>query len=317
MKVSVIIPIYNVEPFVKDCLDSVRGQTLEDLEIICIHDAGQDRSFEIVKSIAAKDRRIRLLENDRNLGLAATRNRGLLQARGKYVYFLDSDDMVRQDALELLYQSAEQEQLEVQVFGSSFLYETDELEVRFQSNSATFKQEYPEVMAGQDLFVQWMEVWDWISSQPRYFYNRNFLESRQIRYVEGMLHEDEVFAFDVLMYAKRVKVTNDTFFIRRFRPGSIMTSTPTIQNVEGCVKILEHVSAMQKLYQDMPGLNHAVKHYMYKIFCDAKRKYQTAANVIQAETGGALIQKVSGTMRENPTEMAIYHMIEAFGMEEM
>lgn len=314
MKVTVIIPVYNVEPYVEACIESVQRQTLKDLEILCIHDAGQDGSWEIVTSLAAKDARLRLLENDRNIGLAATRNRGLALARGKYVYFLDSDDMLRADALEVLYERAERERLDVQAFGASFLYESKELEEKFRSNPAKFKREYPDVMSGQELFLAWIEAWDWMPSQPRYFYNRNFLENHHIRYIEGMLHEDETFAFDVLMYARRIRVSNDEFFIRRFRADSIMTGTPTVKNVEGCIRILEHVSAVQQLYAENPALNRAVKFYMYKIFCDVVRKYEAASQVLKAEGEKPMIQLLPQEMLADSTEMAVYHLIEAFGM---
>ena len=139
MKVSVIVPVYNVEPYVEDCLRSVMAQDCRDLEMICIHDAGQDGSWEVVKSLAKEEPRMRLYENERNQGLAATRNRGLALAQGKYVYFLDSDDMIREDALGALWERAERENLEVQVFGASFLYETKALEEKFHASRGAFR----------------------------------------------------------------------------------------------------------------------------------------------------------------------------------
>lgn len=305
MKVSVIIPVYQVEAYVEDCLRSVLGQTLTDLEVICIHDAGQDGSWRVVQSVAAKDKRVRLYENQRNMGLAAVRNRGLRLARGKYVYFLDSDDMIRPDALNELYHRAEEEALDVQIFGASFIYADKELEKTFSGNPSGFKQDYPDVLEGQELFIAWMEKWDWLSSQPRYFYRRSFLKEHQLYYIEGMLHEDETFAFDVLMYAKRVRVYSDQWFIRRFRADSIMTSVPTVKNIEGCMKILAHVASMQDFYMHRPPLNRAVKFYLYKIFQDAVRKYERMAEASEGETG-----KAEG----NPAEMIAYHLIEAFGL---
>lgn len=313
MKVSVIIPVYNVEPYIKECLYSVLVQTLKDLEVICIHDAGHDGSWEIVKTVAAADPRIRTYENEQNIGLAATRNRGLRLARGRYVYFLDSDDMIMPDALAALYERAEGEQLEVQIFGASFLYETKELEEKFHNNPAVFKREYPNVMGGRELFAAWMDPWDWQPSQPRYFYRRDFLERCNICYTEGMLHEDEEFAFDVLMHAQRVRVTSERFFIRRFREDSIMTSLPTAWNVEACVKILMHVAGMQEIYKDDEALNKAVKFYMYKIFNDACRKYRAAAFGRGTEGGSTMIQSMLQET-EDEAAMAICHLVEAMAL---
>ncbi|MCC8067714.1 MAG: glycosyltransferase [Clostridiales bacterium] len=283
MKVSVVIPVYNVEPYIKECLDSVRQQSLGDLEIICIHDAGTDGSWELVKEAASSDPRFRLFENERNMGLAATRNRGLQVARAPYVYFLDSDDKIRPDALETLYGRAIRERLDVQIFGASFIYESSALREKFHSNPAHFKREYPEILSGREVFVRWMEYWDWMPSQPRYFYSREFLEQNQIRYTEGMLHEDETFAFDVLMHADSVRVSSEEFFIRRFRADSIMTGRPTMKNVEGCAQILAHVSAMHPFFDGNPELEKAVRYYLYKIFRDACGKYRTAVQTAEQE----------------------------------
>lgn len=314
MNVSVIIPVYQVEPYVKDCLNSVLRQTLKDLEIICIHDAGNDGSWEVVQSVTAGDERVRLFVQEQNMGLAAARNRGLSLARGKYVYFLDSDDMIPSDAMEILYRRAEREQLDVQVFGASFIYENQELEKQFSSNPSGFKQNYPRVMEGRELFMAWMEVWDWLSSQPRYFYRRSFLEEYGIRFIQGMLHEDETFAFDVLMYAKRVRVYEDKLFIRRFRRDSIMTGMPGIKNVEGCVQILEHVASMQEIYRSQPELNRAVKFYLYKIFCDAVRKYKRVSGGREHGKEQTLLEMLSREVAGDPVKMAVFHLIEAFGM---
>ncbi len=271
MKVSVIIPVYNVEDYVEDCIKSVLKQTLQDYEIICIHDAGTDNSWSKVKALALEENRIKLLENLENKGLAATRNKGLIKAQGEYVYFLDSDDMIRPDALESLYESSAADDLDVIICGAEFIYETKELEEKFHANPARFKMDYPFVMSGQELYKEWIKYWDWMPSQPRYFYKRDFLNQCEIQYVDGMLHEDETFAFDALMYANRVRVTSEPYFIRRFRSASIMSSVPTMKNIEGCIEILQHVSAF---HAEDAEVKEAISYYAYRIFRDVVRKYK-------------------------------------------
>jgi hypothetical protein len=92
-----------------------------------------------------------------------------------------------------------------------------------------------------ELYKIWMKLWDWMPSQPRYFYRRRFLIDNGIKFIDGMLHEDETFAFDVLMRAERMRVIKKEYFIRRFRASSIMSSTPTMKNVEGCIRVLEKI----------------------------------------------------------------------------
>lgn len=271
MKVSVIIPVYNVEDYVEDCIKSVLNQTLQNYEIVCIHDAGTDNSWSKVKALALEDNRIKLLENPENKGLATTRNTGLKKAQGEYVYFLDSDDMIRPDALESLYESSSADDLDIFIFGADFIYETKELEENFRTNPARFKKDYPLVMSSQELYKEWIKYWDWMPSQPRYFYKRDFLNQYEIQYKDGMLHEDETFAFDALMYANRVRVTNEPYFIRRFRSASIMSSVPTMKNIEGCIEILQHVSAFDS---EDAELKEAISYYAYRIFRDVVRKYK-------------------------------------------
>ena len=280
MKVSVVIPVYNVEPYLEDCLRSVMGQTLRDIEIICVEDAGQDNSKDIIRRLMEEDSRISLFVNERNVGLAATRNRGLSHATGKYVYFLDSDDMIRPETLLELYERAEEEALDACIFSADFIFEDEALREKFGSNPAKYKGEYPEVLKGKALYKAWMKVWDWMPSQPRYFYRRDFLVQNNIRYIDGMLHEDETFAFDVLMNAERVRVIDTAYFIRRFRAASIMSSGPTIKNVISCIEILKHVTDYE--VTDMTGgdgdpeLKTAIEFYKGKITADVARKYSNA-----------------------------------------
>ena len=92
-KVSVIIPVYNVEKYLRECLDSVVNQTLKDIQIILIDDGSTDSSLGICKEYAQKDNRIKIIEQ-KNQGAGAARNRGMSEAKGDYLYFLDSDDFL-------------------------------------------------------------------------------------------------------------------------------------------------------------------------------------------------------------------------------
>lgn len=102
--ISVIVPAYNAEAFIERCLNSLLRQTYENLEIICINDASTDNTAQTVKKI--NDPRIRLINNEQNLGISLTRNRGMEIARGKYIGFIDSDDFVDPDFYEKLHRAA-------------------------------------------------------------------------------------------------------------------------------------------------------------------------------------------------------------------
>ena len=101
VKISVVIPVYNVEKYLEQCLDSVIAQSFEDIEVICVNDGSTDSSLEILKRYADNDSRIKII-SQKNKGAGAARNVGIENAAGEYVYFMDSDDYLNSDAFERL-----------------------------------------------------------------------------------------------------------------------------------------------------------------------------------------------------------------------
>ena len=112
-KVSVIIPVYNVEKHLERCLDSVVNQTLKDIEIICVNDASTDNSINILKKYAQKDKRINIIDLPENLGAGNARNKALDIAKSEYIGFIDSDDFVDLDFYKKLYSKAKTENAQV------------------------------------------------------------------------------------------------------------------------------------------------------------------------------------------------------------
>ena len=122
IKVSVIIPVYNVEAFLPDCLDSVLSQTLKEIEVICIDDASPDDCGRILDDYAAKDNRMKVFHLDQNHRQGYGRNLGLKNAAGEYVYFLDSDDMIVPEAMEELYEIAKKDNLDAIFFDTQTIF---------------------------------------------------------------------------------------------------------------------------------------------------------------------------------------------------
>ena len=101
-QVSIILPVYNVEPYLRQCLDSIINQTFKDFELIVVNDCSPDNSLQIVKEYQQKDSRIVLLNLPKNKGISNARNEGMKIAKAKYIVFIDSDDWVREDYVEVL-----------------------------------------------------------------------------------------------------------------------------------------------------------------------------------------------------------------------
>ena len=120
VKISVIIPVYNVAGYLEECLNHIINQTFSDIEIICINDGSTDESPDILREFAKRDNRIQII-NQKNRGLGATRNRGLELSKGDYVYFMDGDDYLELTALEELYELSEKYGLDFAMFNTALI----------------------------------------------------------------------------------------------------------------------------------------------------------------------------------------------------
>lgn len=233
--VSVIIPIYNVESYLDKCLESICGQTLRDIEIICINDGSTDRSEEIMNEWAEKDCRI-VAHTFENGGLSASRNRGFTLAKGKYIYYIDSDDALTIDsALEELYDASERNETDVVLFGAVTEFEDESCRMVFPNfrNYYIRRGRYEFAMSGTELFCALKNNGECFSSVPCLFLKRSFLIDSQISFYEGITHEDELFTFIVLMKAKRAMCIKKEYYLRLVRKGSIMTRKNLISSVRG------------------------------------------------------------------------------------
>lgn len=202
-KVSVIIPVYNVEKYLRQCLDSVVGQTLQDIEIICVNDSSTDGSLAILEEYAAKDSRIQVVTQP-NGGAGAARNNGLRRAKGKYLSFLDSDDFFELNMLEEAYQFAEEDQADFVIYKSD-QYHTEEdkfVDVNWVVRESEIPPYHPFnyrqlTMNVFKVYVGW--AWDKL-------YRRDFVEKHQLTFQEQRTTNDMLFVFSALVLAKKMAV---------------------------------------------------------------------------------------------------------------
>ncbi|MBQ9250014.1 MAG: glycosyltransferase [Oscillospiraceae bacterium] len=222
--VSIVIPVYNVEAWLPACLDSVLGQTLRELEVICIDDASPDGCPAILDDYARRDPRVRVIHLPENHQQGYGRNRGLEAAQGKYVYFLDSDDMITPDAMEKLFTLAERDRLDGIFFDSQVLFESEELAKKNANYPDRRHGSYEDkVYTGQALFDAFIEQQEWTCYVQRQFWNRDFILRNDVWFPESTEHEDEFFPFKALLLAQRARYVPELFFIRRYRENSVMT----------------------------------------------------------------------------------------------
>lgn len=218
--VSVIVPIYKVERYLYECLKSVVRQNFSDYEVICIDDDSPDNSVEIVRSYQEKYGNIRLITNPKNLGLSASRNRGIEAAEGKYILFVDSDDYIRKDALVTLYERMERDDLDIVYFNKKFFYDENCTAEKEERHNKRFGEQ--EILTGREMFTRF-HLADSFKSMNAYtqFFRRDFLLQNNLRFYEGIVHEDFLFYFLCAMKAGRVGNFDRVFYYYRKRDDSI------------------------------------------------------------------------------------------------
>ena len=234
IKVSIVIPVYKVEKYLPACLDSVLSQSLQDIEVICIDDASPDRCPEILDKYAERDARVRVLHLPKNHQQGYGRNRGLEMARGKYVYFLDSDDMITPEAIEELYVLAEKNRLDGIYFDSQVIFDSEELKKMNDTYPARRHGRYEDrIYSGSELLELFIEQGDWNCYVQRAFWRKNFLLDNKVFSPEHTEHEDEFFSFKAALLAKRVRYVPKDYFIRRYRENSVMTRSAHPKDFHG------------------------------------------------------------------------------------
>ena len=222
VKVSVVIPVYNVEDFLGECLDSITNQTLSDIEIICVNDGSVDRSLEILNEYAARDERITVIDQE-NGGHAVATNRGMKLATGKYIFFMDSDDILELTALEDTYKIAEEKNVDFVIFQAiNYYMDTGEL-VEAENYSMNELADF----VGDSVF-NYKDIKDYvfdITVTPwSKLYNREFVMKNNITYPEGLVFDDNVFFYDTLFAADRITFLRKHLFKRRWYSSSSTTS---------------------------------------------------------------------------------------------
>lgn len=216
-KVSVVLPVYNVEKYLRACLDSLLSQTFDDFELIAVNDCTQDASRSILEEFAARDSRMRIVDNPENVGIARARNVGMDRAVGEYIYFLDSDDRLSSDYLEEMVRVAD-------VSGAEIVLNLEVVRC-FEGRDGEY--DFPSVLtvAGEGEWVDRIRVIHEASSAVWFrLYRREFIEKHALRFPDLRISEDE--AFHRLSHIRTPKafVFYGPKYYYSVRAGSIMDS---------------------------------------------------------------------------------------------
>lgn len=216
-KVSVIIPVYNVEAYLRECLDSVINQTLKEIEIICVDDGSTDSSLEILKEYAKKDNRISVLTQE-NLHAGVARNAGLAVAKGEYLSFLDSDDFFELDMLKETYNKVKSDSTDVCIFSAIMLdYKENE------------KKEMPWLCKSKKEIINMKDIKDKIFdiTSPNCWnkiFKKDIINCYNLRFQSLINANDVYFSYMAVVVSKKISILNKKFINYRYNTGKQITS---------------------------------------------------------------------------------------------
>ena len=217
--VSIIIPVYNTEKYLRECLDSVLAQTMPDFEVLCVNDASPDSSLDILNEYAAKDPRVTVINSEINNGLGGARNLGLPHARGKYLLFLDSDDIFKPQIVEKTYARAEETSADICVFGGEIYY--DDTGERISQKHFCRTDLCPEtVFSAKDHPEEIFSVAP--PSACNKLFRREFINAEGIVFPNMRTCEDVPFSYTALACAKRITLLNEVLFSYRQHSASLI-----------------------------------------------------------------------------------------------
>lgn len=247
VKVSIIIPVYNVISYIDKCIDSVLNQTLREIEVICVDDGSTDGSCERLRQWADRDSRVKVI-SQANCGQSVARNRGLDVAGGKYVYCVDSDDWLADvDVLTELYREAEEKGLDLLSFDAKSSLECDcqDRGGRISKDTYIRKHDYVGCKTGVALLDEFVENNEYRVAPFLVFLRRAFLQENGIRFYAGIIYEDNIFMMRCMLAAKCASHVSRIGYVRRVRSGSTMTGGATFKSLYGYLTCYIQLYLMQ------------------------------------------------------------------------
>lgn len=241
--VTVVMPVYNTDAYLMASVKSILSQTLKEIEVIIINDGSTDESPAILEALAKEDERITLIHQE-NRGQSAGRNVGIGHSSAPYIYFMDSDDLLEPDALRRCYERCTAENLDFVTFDAEPFADCKRFVLPMKYDRSKCLTE-TEVYSGDDAMSMQLEKQCFTPSPCLYMVRREFLNEHNVRFHEGIIHEDELFTPLIYLNAKRMGYIQEKFYHRRFRCNSTMTNKFSWRNVNGYLTVSAELEAIR------------------------------------------------------------------------
>lgn len=242
--VSIVVPTYNVERYIEECLDSLLAQSYKNIEYIIIDDASSDATPYLMKTYEDK---MHIVRNKKNNGQGAVRNQGLSVAKGAYVLFVDSDDWIEPDTVRQLVEKAVDTKSDLVRFnGVSFNDNEHTIKSKAHYNFSSILSK-DQIYEGKDLLV--VNQKSYSASPCLYLVKKDLLEQNKILFPEGLLHEDEYFSTMVFVHSTRMSYSDNSFYHRRYRVASTMTENTPLHIKKSFESYIEIFKLLEEEYQ--------------------------------------------------------------------
>lgn len=259
-KVSVILPVYNVEPYLDEALCSLENQTLKDIEIIAVNDGSTDNSLAILEKHAITEKRLQIYCQT-NEGLSGARNTGMKHCQGEYVYFMDSDDILNEKALDDCYTYATNYGADICLFDADIFYEKKASKITWDYDRSDLLNE-DERYDGLNLFnllldkekhraVVWLQLIRW-----------DYLKNIQLGFYRGIIHEDELFTPQLLLQTNSIIYRSKKYIKHRVRKSSIVGKGYSQRNIHCYITVFDELFK----FQDSPIIRKFAHYTLSKVF---------------------------------------------------
>ena len=242
INVSIIIPVYNTEQYLNQCLDSVISQTFQDIEIIVVNDGSTDNSLNIIKEYQQKDPRIILVNFCEHKGVSEAKNEGIKNAKGKYIVFVDSDDWVSKEYIKILYDSIIKYNYDI--VATNLFFFTKNKYIKNKMPSFCYKEDFSKDINKKKLLTLNL-IWNMVAK----IYKKDFIINNNISCV-GKIMDDNYFVYNAIVCADNIKFIDETaYFYRTFRENSLTLNKSRLYYLPELFNKIKNLLVSKTLYQ--------------------------------------------------------------------
>lgn len=261
IKVSVILPVYNVAPYLDETFASLLSQTLQEIEIIAVNDGSKDNSEDIIKKYAQQDARISYFSQE-NQGQSVARNLALQHAKGEYIYMMDSDDVLDDpEALRICYEYAERNKADFIFFDGDTLQEQGASFLTWDYKRTDDLLE-GKAYQGEELLNEMLDKWKHNCVVWLLLINHNYLKRIGLDFYPGIIHEDELFTTKLTLQSDKIFCLKKSFVKHRIRSASTMGKRYSKRNVNCYLTVIDELLK----WQDSPIIHKFAKYTLSKVF---------------------------------------------------